>query len=45
MSVWLSNLNQIHAAKPEFGPLLWDFLTEIWPSNISAVVKRGNEHF
>jgi len=41
MSVWLSNLSQIQTAEEEFGPILWDFLKEIWPSNISAVVKRG----
>ncbi|XP_048761488.1 uncharacterized protein LOC125670400 isoform X2 [Ostrea edulis] len=41
MSVWISNFRQIEAARQEFGPLLWDFLHEIWPSNVSAVVKRG----
>lgn len=41
MSVWLSNLRQIQTAEEEFGPILWDLLKEIWPSNISAVVKRG----
>jgi len=41
MSVWLSNLIQIQTAEDEFGPILWDFLKEIWPSNISAVVTRG----
>lgn len=41
MSLWISNFRQIEAAKNEFSSLLWDFLHEIWPSNVSAVLKRG----
>uniref|UniRef100_A0A8W8NIF6 Threonylcarbamoyl-AMP synthase n=1 Tax=Magallana gigas TaxID=29159 RepID=A0A8W8NIF6_MAGGI len=42
MSLWISNFRQIEAAKNEFSSLLWDFLHEIWPSNVSAVLKRGD---
>ncbi|XP_061181071.1 uncharacterized protein LOC133189689 [Saccostrea echinata] len=41
MSVWISNFKQIEVARHEFSSLLWDFLHEIWPSNVSVVVKRG----
>ncbi|XP_061181762.1 uncharacterized protein LOC133190266 [Saccostrea echinata] len=41
MSLWISNFKQIEAARHEFSSLLWDFLHEIWPSNVSVVVKRG----
>lgn len=45
MSLWISNFRQIEAAKNEFSSLLWDFLHEIWPSNVSAVLKRGTSKF
>lgn len=45
MSLWISNFRQIEAAKNEFSSLLWDFLHEIWPSNVSAVLKRGTSKY
>lgn len=45
MSLWISNFRQIEAAKNEFSSLLWDFLQEIWPSNVSAVLKRGTSKY
>ncbi|XP_019618468.1 PREDICTED: uncharacterized protein LOC109465551 [Branchiostoma belcheri] len=41
MSIWISQLNQLEPARQEFGPLLWDFMKEVWPSSISLVIKRG----
>ncbi|XP_035677783.1 uncharacterized protein LOC118416699 [Branchiostoma floridae] len=41
MSIWISQLSQLEPAREEFGPLLWDFMKEVWPSSISLVIKRG----
>ncbi|KAI8517660.1 hypothetical protein Bbelb_036770 [Branchiostoma belcheri] len=41
MSIWISQLSQLEPARQEFGPLLWDFMKEVWPSSISLVIKRG----
>ena len=41
MSIWISSLDQIKTAKKEIGTILWEFLQELWPSNISVVLNRG----
>ncbi|XP_053555088.1 uncharacterized protein LOC128645832 [Bombina bombina] len=41
MSLWISSLQQLEAAKHLFSPLLWDFMQAAWPSSISLVIPRG----
>ncbi|XP_075042127.1 uncharacterized protein LOC142101616 [Mixophyes fleayi] len=41
MSLWISSLEQLKAAKHLFSPLLWDFMQAAWPSSISLVIPRG----
>ncbi|KAK3091651.1 hypothetical protein FSP39_021573 [Pinctada imbricata] len=41
MSIWISDTKQIESAKEQLGSILWDFMHEVWPSNISLVVPRG----
>ncbi|XP_040190370.1 uncharacterized protein LOC120921928 [Rana temporaria] len=41
MSLWISSLRQLEAAKHLFSPLLWDFMEAAWPSSISLVIPRG----
>ncbi|XP_063794612.1 uncharacterized protein LOC134949825 [Pseudophryne corroboree] len=41
MSLWISSLDQLKAAKHLFSPLLWDFMQAAWPSSISLVIPRG----
>ncbi|XP_046556888.1 uncharacterized protein LOC124266116 [Haliotis rubra] len=37
----LSNLDQLKAAKPDFSPLLWNFMERCYPGGISCVVPKG----
>ncbi|XP_061454353.1 uncharacterized protein LOC133371200 isoform X1 [Rhineura floridana] len=41
MSLWISSLKQLEAAKRLFSPVLWDFMAATWPSPVSLVVPRG----
>ncbi|KAM4695986.1 uncharacterized protein WCC33_014705 [Rhinophrynus dorsalis] len=41
MSLWISSLQQLEAAKHLFSPLLWNFMQAAWPSSISLVIPRG----
>lgn len=41
MSVWISNTKQIENARTELGDVCWNFMQEVWPSNISLVLNRG----
>ncbi|OWF46190.1 uncharacterized protein LOC110456033 [Mizuhopecten yessoensis] len=41
MSVWISNIKQIEKARAELGDVCWNFMQEVWPSNISLVLKKG----
>ncbi|XP_060072266.1 uncharacterized protein LOC132552143 [Ylistrum balloti] len=41
MSVWISNIKQIEKARMELGDICWNFMQEVWPSNISLVLNRG----
>ncbi|XP_033737262.1 uncharacterized protein LOC117325260 [Pecten maximus] len=41
MSVWISNLKQIENARADLGDVCWRFMQEVWPSNISLVLNKG----
>lgn len=39
--MWISNTDQLSEAKEALGQLTWDFMNELWPSNVSLVLKKG----
>ncbi|XP_069505044.1 centrin-2 isoform X1 [Ambystoma mexicanum] len=41
MSLCISHLGQLQAARPPFSRLLWDFMENIYPGGISCIVRKG----